>query len=145
MRQPKYIYPNHVGFIDDDDTNNCAVRALANASGETLEWAYTVFQRAGRRKHRGASISMLHAVYTAAGLSLVGVYGGTKQAIQFWLETKQPPEYNGMTLGRLLTTIKLGRYVAIVTGHAVAIVDNQVIDTGALLSNRRVTALYKVE
>lgn len=144
MRQPKYIYPNHVGFIDDD-TNNCAVRALANASGETLDWAYTVFQRAGRRKHRGASISMLHAVYTAAGLSLVGVYGGTKQAIQFWLETQQPPEYNGMTLGRLLTTIKPGRYVAVVTGHAVAIVDNQVIDTGALLSNRRVTALYKVE
>lgn len=144
MRQPRYIYPNHAGFIDDD-TNNCAVRALANASGETLEWAYTVFQRAGRRKHRGASIRMLHAVYTAAGLSLVGVYGRTKQAIQFWLETQQPPDYNGMTLGRLLTTIKPGRYVAIVTGHAVAIVDNQVIDTGELLSNRRVTALYKLD
>ena len=144
MRQPKYIYPNHVGFIDDD-TNNCAVRALANASGEPLQWAFMAFQQAGRRKHRGASISMLHTVYTAAGLSLVGVYGGTKQAIQFWLETQQPPEYNGMTLGRLLTTIKPGRYVAVVTGHAVAIVDNQVIDTGALLSNRRVTALYKVE
>ena len=145
MRQPKYIYPNHAGFVDDDDTNNCAVRALANTSGEPLEWAYTVFQRAGRRKHRGASIRMLHAVYTEAGLSLIGVYGRTKQAIQFWIETQQPPDYNGMTLGRLLTTIKPGRYVAIVTRHAVAIVDNQVIDTGELLSNRRVTALYKLD
>jgi len=144
MRQPKYIYPNHAGFVDDD-TNNCAVRALANASGEPLESAFMAFQRAGRRKHRGASISMLHAVYTAAGLSLVGVYGRTKQAIQFWFETRQPPDYNGMTLGRLLTTIKPGRYVAIVTGHAVAIVDNQVIDTGELLANRRVTALYKLD
>ena len=144
MRQPKYIYPNHAGFIDDD-TNNCAVRALANASGEPLQWAFMAFQQAGRRKHRGASIRMLHAVYTAAGLSLVGVYGRTKQAIQFWIETQQPPEYNGMTLGRLLTTIKPGRYVAIVTGHAVAIVDNQVIDTGELLSNRRVTAVYKLD
>jgi len=145
MRQPKYIYPNHAGFIDDDDTNNCAVRALANASGEPIERAFMAFQKAGRRKHRGANISMLHAVYTEAGLSLVGVYGRTKQAIQFWIETRQPPDYNGMTLGRLLTTIKPGRYVAIVTRHAVAIVDNQVIDTGELLSNKRVTALYKLD
>ena len=145
MRQPKYIYPNHAGFIDDDDTNNCAVRALANASGEPLQWAFMAFQRAGRRKHRGASIRMLHTVYSEAGLSLVGVYGLTKQAIQFWNDTGEKPHYRGLTLGRLLTTIKPGRYVAIVTGHAVAIVDNQVIDTGELLANRRVTAVYKFD
>lgn len=143
MRQPKYIYPNHAGFIDDD-TNNCAVRALANVTGKPLESAFEAFSRLGRRKHKGVNIPMLHRAYIDAGLSLVGVYGLTKQAIQFWNDTGEKPHYRGLTLGRLLTTIKPGRYVAIVTRHAVAIVDNQVVDTGELLANKRVTALYKL-
>lgn len=144
MRKPRYIYPSHTGYIDDD-TNNCAVRALANATGKPLESAFMAFSRLGRRKHKGVDIPMLHNAYIDAGLSLMGVYGVTKQAIQFWMDTGEKPNSKGLTLGRLLTTIKPGRYVAIVTRHAVAIVDNQIVDTGDLLANKRVTALYKLD
>lgn len=140
-----FIYPAHVGYDSPGDGNNCAVRALANVKGEPYELSFKTFEQLGRRRSRGANVRQCHAAYIGAGGHLVNVYGVTKQAIAFSTLTGVYPS-PGMTLGRLIATIpKTGRYVAIVTQHALAIVDGNVIDLNATKAHRRVTALYKFD
>lgn len=140
-----FIYPAHVGYDSPNDGNNCSVRALANVKGEPYALSFKTFEQLGRRSGRGSSVRQCHAAYIGAGGRLVNVYGVTKQATAFSALTGVYPS-PGVTLGRLMLTLpKTGRYVALVTRHALAIVDGNVIDLDATKAHRRVTALYKFD
>lgn len=145
MRRVKYIYPAHVGFDSDDDTRNCAVRALSNVTGQPYVQSFEAFKRRGRVKGKGADIALCHDAYLDAGGLLVGVYGFSRQAAHYARFTGVDPVY-GVTLDKLLKTIpSKGRFIAVITRHALAIVDGATIDTGGSKAGARVTALYKFD
>lgn len=144
-RRVKYIFPAHVGFDSDDDTRNCAVRALSNATGQPYARSFETFERLGRVKGNGADIVICHKAYLNAGGRLVDVYGLSLQAAHYAHFTGIDATQS-MTLSKLLKTIPAkGRYIAVITRHALAIVDGVTIDTGGSKAGARVTALYKFD
>ena len=144
-RRVQYIYPAHVGYDEPLDANNCSVRALSNATGLPYEISFKAFERIGRRAFKGVSIKQCHEAYTDAGGRLIDVYGATRQAASFTLMTGILP-MQSMTLKTLLLTLPAkGRYIAVITRHALAIVDGVIVDTGPSKALSRVTALYKFE
>lgn len=144
-RRALYIHPAHVGYDEPLDANNCSVRALSNATGLPYEISFKGFERVGRQTFKGASIKQCHEAYTDAGGRLIDVYGATRQAASFTLLTGVLP-MQSMTLKTLLLTLPAkGRYIAVITRHALAIVDGVIVDTGASKALSRVTALYKFD
>lgn len=144
-RRALYIHPAHVGYDEPLDANNCSVRALSNATGLPYEISFKAFQSVGRRAFKGASIMQCHEAYTDAGGRLIDVYGATRQAASFTAITGVLP-MQSMTLKTLLLTLPAkGRYIAVITRHALAIVDGVIVDTGPSKALSRVTALYKFD
>ena len=144
-RRAQYIHPAHVGYNEPLDANNCSVRALSNVTGLPYEISFKGFERVGRRTFKGASIIQCHAAYIDAGGRLIDVYGATRQAASFTAITGVLP-MQSMTLKTLLLTLpKKGRYIAVITRHALAIVDGVIVDTGPSKALSRVTALYKFD
>ena len=138
----RLIYPVSQGATFEGETNDCTVRALANARGMPYTEARSVLAKHGRRRGRSAVSKVWHPAYTECAMDLVGVYGATKRAriVGRLLGVEPGP---GMTLGTLLPRIGPGRFIVMVTGHALAVVDGKIIDQGPCMAGSKVFAIYK--
>lgn len=144
--QSHRIDPASYGVMNLKETNDCTVRALANAKNIPYETAHETLLKHGRKARRGAIISTTHKAYTEQGFICTGVFGTTQRAsIQKVYVPSRALHKNGITLGKLLPTLSNGRYIVMVTGHAFAVVNGQVIDQSRNSSNKSVFAVYKLE
>lgn len=130
------------GAHDPKESKDCTVRALANASGMPYGDAHKALQSKGRLTGQGCRVSVWHEAYTSNGLKFVGVYGRGNTAKGF-IRVYPTKPFKGITLGALLPTLGLGRFVVIITGHAIAVVNGSIIDIGGNNSKKSVVALYK--
>jgi hypothetical protein len=97
--------------------------------------------------HKGVSIETLDKTYRQAGLELKGVYGDTQTAwyMRNKLKVTAAQDNKGCTLGKFLKEQNQGKYVCLVRGHALAVVDGQLVDAIPLLANKRIVAVYAVK
>lgn len=138
----RLIYPVSQGATFEGETNDCTVRALANARGMPYTEARSVLAKHGRRRGRGAVSKVWHPAYTECGMVLQGVYGSTSRA-RFMGNMLNVTPGPGVTLASIMPRLSSGRYIVMITGHAVAVVDGQLIDQGPCMSGSRVFAVYK--
>jgi hypothetical protein len=138
----KLITPARAGVFSFGENRDCTVRALANSTGLLYGNAHNILKRHGRTDKRGCTHYVWHDAYISNGMSLVGVYGTTHGARSLARKLSVVAQ-DGITLGRMLPTLKQGSYIVIITGHALAVVDGGVVDMNLNRSNSRVIAVYK--
>lgn len=91
--------------------NDCGVRALANALGVSYDEAFDALAAAGRKPRRYTYREHLEAAAKALGRKL-----------QF------NDSMAGVTVRRLPKELPGGRWIVLVRGHLLAVVDGEVLD-----------------
>lgn len=91
-----------------NENNDCAVRAVASATGKSYKETHTMFRSFGRRNRKGSTLKMI-------GNSLTKLH--TKE-----VEINSP----NCTVNQFLKHSKKGTYVLIVRRHAFALIDGVV-------------------
>jgi hypothetical protein len=127
-----------------NEANDCAVRATACATGLPYEQVHAAFKAAGRPDRRGTT----WAAFKQAARALLGpdvemtriepeyqLIGGYRRR---WRATGRP------TLARFTSEHRTGRYIVIIKGHALALVDGVQLDQGPSGSRCQVQAFIKV-
>lgn len=142
----EYIEPiskgaSSIGLFQEK--NDCAVRALANASKIPYLDAHKLLSKHGRESKGGCNTYTYHSAYTEAGLTLIGVYG-TTNATNYFRRYLICAHLKGCTLKNVMEDLKWGSYVVIIRGHALAVVNGNIIDSSYNKANSRVVAVYKV-
>jgi hypothetical protein len=127
------------------ETNDCTVRALAAAAQIPYDVAHATMANYGRRFGKGTVHSTQVKAYAEHGGQLRAIFGTTKGASYRAYSAKDVPHVDGITLGRLINEIPMGRFICIMRGHAFAIVDRQLADGGALKSGTRIQAIYRFD
>lgn len=124
------------------ETNDCTVRALASASGMHYEKAHALLKKNGRKDRCGARFYTMKKAYNEANFSLHSVHGTTIQA-KYVARITSTKAQEGITLGKLLPKLTKGSFIVNVTGHAVAVVNGELIDTFDNPAGKRVIAVFK--
>ena len=138
----KIIVPTATGVNSYGENRDCTVRALANCTGMVYGNAHDILRKHGRKDKRGCTHHVWHDAYTNNGMSLIGVYGKTHRSRSLARELAVVAQ-DGITLGRLIPSLTKGSYIVIITGHALAVVDCNIVDMNFNRSNSRVIAVYK--
>ena len=127
------------------ETNDCTVRALAAAAGISYDQAHATMAKYGRKFRNGTYHDTQVKAYTEHGGELRAIFGTTKGARYRANTTEDVPHVEGITLGKLLERIPMGRFVCIMRGHAFAVVDRQLADGGPLKAGTRIQAIYRFD
>lgn len=140
------ISPIEVGYLASDfglkDSKDCAVRALANVSNmKTYPEFRNRMAELGRRVNKGTPWKIINETYRESGVKQITLWG-----IMGWKYRNYIPHdcysAKGITLKTFLMAHPVGRYVVMVRGHALAVVNGNIIDTASIKSGRRVFATY---
>lgn len=132
------------GVTSSAESNDCTVRALANAADIPYEVAHRTLKKHGRKDRKGATFKTLHNAYEESGFRLTKICGDGKRARFAIRNVDNTPWAEGITFGKLLEQLpQSGEYIINVTGHAVAVVNGKVIDTFNNNARKRVVAVYK--
>lgn len=125
------------------ETNDCTVRALAAAANIPYDQAHATMAKHGRIFGKGTYHHTQVKAYEEHGGKLRAIFGTTKGAKYRADNVKDVPHVEGITLGRLIKEVPMGRFVCIMRGHAFAIVDRQLADGGPLKAGTRIQAIYR--
>lgn len=138
----KYIKPA-TNSIKSVNSSDCAVRALASASGlsykESLE---TMTDIGGYRVGGGTPVRGVVRVMQTIGAKLIGAFGTTASA-ESVAKATGCVRYKGMELEKFISLHKTGSYFVLVRGHATAIVDGELRDNGMLKAGVSVAVVWK--
>lgn len=144
-----YITPGATGATKHGENKDCVVRAIANASFIHYDVVHEFLKRNGRRDKRGTGIDTMVLALKCFNFKFVGTFGNTiaaKHSIHYiknHYQCDQSTTNKSITLGKLIASLPYGRFVAIVRGHAVAIVDGKVIDTTENSHQSQVAMLFQ--
>jgi sulfur carrier protein ThiS len=141
MRKIQAVYRGATSETGNE-TKDCTVRALANATEMPYEKAHALLKKHGRKDRKGVYFPTMKAAYEEAGFTLYGVYGTTKSA-RYTARVAQQEAQTGTTLAKLLPNLGFGEYIVNTTGHAVAVVNGKIIDTFDNPAGKRVVAVFK--
>lgn len=126
--------PKHkAGFTNE--TNDCAVRAMANAFGISYERAHAAMKANGRKDRKGAYNLTIHNAITQE-------HGG-KRAVQL-NHIGTGKDQRQVTIGTFCKFRTTGSYYCIVRGHAFAIVDGVVQDAFKNKAGKRIYRAYEI-
>jgi len=143
----KYIVPKDGGYIPADfgiaEKNDCAVRAIANVGAYPYPVALRLMAQEGRKKGRGTPWDTLDKVYKMAGAFDVTYYGERMRRLSKTHSVPFRPQ--SMTLETFLERHPKGRYVVVITKHAVAVVNGAVVDMYRNKAGKRLMASYQFE
>jgi hypothetical protein len=142
------------------ETNDCTVRALAVAVGVPYRDAHASLARAGRQPRHGMYFNELLASWSRSQQVVYG-YRFERMAIPSatvtharrrsvsadgWnRSTTMYLKRNRPTLASILSTLKTGRYLVVITRHVFAVIDGVIYDTGLSGMRRGVEGIYKLE
>lgn len=127
------------------ESSDCAVRALAVAAVMDYDDAHEMLAYYGRSNRKGTKHYVLFAAYQAAGFRNIEVFGTTKPA-RFYARKYGDIVQNvneGITLNNFCKKYNKGRYIVVYAGHALAVVNGEIIDNGANPANKRVVLAFK--
>jgi hypothetical protein len=141
MRKIQAVYRGATSETGNE-TKDCTVCALANATEMPYEKAHALLKKHGRKDRKGAYFPTMKAAYEEAGFALYGVYGTTKSA-RYTARVANQEAQIGTTLAKLLPKLGFGEYIVNTTGHAVAVVNGKIIDTFDNPAGKRVVAVFK--
>lgn len=130
---------------DVNERNDCAIRATVCASAKPYAEVHAAYAAAGRTARRGTPWSVCQDAARA-------LFGADVEIVKFdanyeligspwrrrWHASGRP------TLARFTAEHRKGRYVVIIKGHALALVDGVQIDTAPSGSRCKVQAYIKV-
>jgi hypothetical protein len=149
-RVKSYIAPTSFGNTMISDKNNCTVRALSNVTGKDVRDCYLEMKKLGRKDNKGCYPKNFHVCYVAQNnLKFLGYYGTTLAAERFKRDVESVGynlagmRQNGTSLEKFIKDHPVGKYIVITIGHAVAVVDGKLIDTGLNRGGVSVLAAYK--
>lgn len=145
-KKPKnFVQPiaNGKFSVKFSENKDCTVRALANASDLSYEECHSIFEMYGRKRKFGCKIAIFDKVYQQCGFELVDVFGTTDAAKHYRFYKNIHDISKGITLGKVVDVLHEGSYIVLIRGHALAIVDGEVIDTFASRAGSKVVAIYK--
>lgn len=109
-----------------NETNDCAVRAVAVVTGLPYDEIHWKFYKRGRKPRRGVRNSVTYSVVKALGYKFVPYTAQAKTVV---------------TLKRELPL--WGSFLVLTNGHIVGIRDRKVIDW-AVTSRKRVKAVWRI-
>jgi len=127
------------------ETNDCTVRALMAAADISYAQAHATMAKHGRKNGTGTTHRVQLDAYTEHGGQLRAIFGSTKGAKYRANIAKDVPHVEGITLGRLIAEIPMGRFICIMRGHAFALIDRKLADGGPLKAGTRIQAIYRFE
>lgn len=137
------------GATKHGEENDCVVRAIVNASGRDYDCVHAFLKTEGRKDRRGTNIEAMISAFHKFDFKFVGTFGTTvvaKSSIHFIKKryTISTGYHNkSITLEKLMQSLPYGRFVAIIRGHAVAIVNGKLIDTHDNPRQARVAMLFQ--
>ena len=116
------------------ERNDCTVKAIAAACETSYGKAHRTLAKLGRQRGRGASITQINLAVNA----LTGSDGRTG-------ETRKGPDI-GLTLNRFRKAHPTGSYIICSRGHAMAVVEGELIDwTAETAGRRKVTNVWRIK
>ena len=141
----EYIKSVATGATRSDETKDCSVRALSSAAEMHYDDAHELLAYHGRNERRGCNGATLMDAYSDAGFNDVTVFGTTKSASYYSrnFANKITKTENGITLRNFCKKYNKGRYIVSYNGHALAVVNGEVIDRGSNPANKRVVIAFK--
>ena len=144
MTKTKFIPLNPRGEAFENESNDCAVRAMTLATGLPYADVHAAFKAAGRRDRRGtawdvfktaarALVPSVEIEHISADYQLIGNPWSRR-----WHAAGRP------TLARFTAEHRTGAYVVIIKGHALALIEGVQLDMGPNGSRCKVQAYMKV-
>ena len=129
------------------DSNNCTVKALSATFGISYDKAYTYAAMVwNRARNKGVALSKILATFPSEVHYHALVPGASVSTVVTTKDYKQPDKTiktRKMTLGTFTSTYKTGTYYVLVKGHALAVIDGEVVDFVEMYG-RKVTYAWKV-
>lgn len=126
------IKANGPASLMNGDNNSCTVKALSATFGISYDEAYEYAAKTwGRVKGKGVFTSSILRSFPDSFDSSRTVFGTTVERVKATKDYKQPDKTiktRKMTLATFATTYKTGTYYILVNGHALAVIDGEVVD-----------------
>jgi len=112
------------------ERNDCAVRALALSTGIPYAKAHDLLKAEGRKDRRGTKTWMTERALKKSGAQV--------ELLSAWV-------HRTATLAEAVRTLRNGRYLIIVRGHALALIDGVIHDAGDISDARcRVRQAWRI-
>lgn len=116
------------------EKNDCTVKAIAAACGVSYGKAHRTLAKLGRQRGRGASLMMIHRAVDAV-MGTATDYHHTYKGSDI-----------GLTLNRFRKAHPTGSYIICSRGHAMAVVEGELIDwTADTAGRRKVTNVWRIK
>ena len=149
MKTKSYIKSAAYGATKHGESSDCTVRSMTNSSGIEYDLVHAVLKKHGRKENKGVRYDVILPSMNELGFEFVGVFGKTRAA-KFGLEYAakyydivEGSQNNPITLGNLVKSLPFGKFVVIIKGHAVALVNGKLIDTFDNSSQSQVAMLFQ--
>jgi len=141
-----WIIPADKGQGAGLEKNNCAVRAVANATGKEYSIVHATMQSNGRKHGKGTPWKTISTVHNIFGLSIIGVFGSTKTSKQLKrLFFNDVENKKGITIERFIKENQKGKFIVGIRGHNTTIIDGKLIDSYPINGASSVLVAWKYE
>jgi len=124
------------------ETNDCAVRAMANSFGVSYAYAHQAMKTAGRKDKKVTPVSVIEEVITKEHGGKVAVQIPTIG--QACLSVSPENRTHEITIATFCKQNPHGRFYCLVRGHALAIVDGVVQDSFRNKAGKRIYKAYEI-
>lgn len=140
VKSTKLIPSIATGISIQGKKEDCFIRAMVNAFGYDYDTLEQLCWKHGRKYNVGIDTQDLISV--ASELNLEGlIVGKNRTAIAFNASNVFAHDRVEKTLGKVVKELDFGRYVVIIEGHAVALVNGDLIDIGPNKSKAKVAMI----
>ena len=144
-----YITPIATGATNPQESKDCVIRAITNATGVSYDEVRDFLAASGRKQGKGTDVDSMTAACKHFGLKFIGTFGKTSSARSCAYFGNRQYKYlhvtrnESITLGKLIASLPFGRFVVVIRGHAVAMIDGKLIDTHHNPKQAQVVALFQ--
>lgn len=118
------------GFESDD----CAVRCLANLSGMSYHEAHTELRRVGRKNKQSTSFDVYYPVYQKNNIKMISIHGESEEAFYLADNLTSVPYYEDtVNIAFLIQNLDQSKSYAILTkDHVFAFIKGVIYDKSAI-------------
>ena len=133
------------GATSPNETKDCTVRALANATGIPYKDAHALLKKVGRKDKEGISLPVVLNAFEDLAIKPVYISSNTKDGRYLCMYYGWTNPNKGMSLGKAVKTFTKGKYIALVNCHVIALVDGHLIDIFDNPGKQYLRALFEVQ
>ena len=144
-----YITPIATGATNLQESKDCVIRAITNVTGVSYDEVRAFLAASGRKQGKGTDVESMTAACKHFGLKFIGTFGKTSSARSCSYFGNRQYKYlhvtrnESITLSKLIASLPFGRFIVVIRGHAVAMIDGKLIDTHANPKQAQVVALFQ--